>query len=181
MKCLFVALLIIFGPIVISAQEHRAYADVGYVPGFSATYNYSLAKYVGLGVGVQGYRLSPGMSSFSRLVPAIFADIRFNIRPEKKGQAFAFMDFGMNFYKHSNKFYYTKSGILRDKNDNSFYAGFGLGYLRSITERGGGPYLSVKIVTDWFSTDVLNPVTLLPESALYHIYGDLVFSLGFKF
>lgn len=182
MKYLFIVLLVVFSSTGASAQEqHRLYADVGYVPGFSATYNYNLVKYVGAGIGVQGYDIYPTLSNYSRFTPAVYADIRFNIRPEKKGQAFVFMDFGMNFYKRSNKFYRTKFGAERARSNNSFYAGLGVAYMRRITKRGGGPYVSLKIVSSWYKTDRLDTYTLQPVSTLFNMDASGVFSLGFKY
>lgn len=60
MKNALTALLVLVAPLSLSAQKHFVYTDAGlslayFDPGFSATYNYNLAKHIGLGAGVQGY------------------------------------------------------------------------------------------------------------------------------
>jgi hypothetical protein len=174
--------VVVGNPIASKAQEqHRLYADVGYVPGFSATYNYTLVKHVSAGIGVQGYDFYPSLSYYSRFTPAVFADIRFNIRPEKKGQAFVFMDFGMNFYKRSNKYYRYNNSIERDRKNNGFYAGLGVAYMRRMTKRGGGPYVSLKMISNWHNSDKLDPYTLQPVAKLLSLDATAVFSIGFKY
>jgi len=174
--------IVVCNPIYIQAQEqHRLYADVGYVPGFSVTYNYNLVKHVSAGIGIQGYDFYSTMGTYSRFTPAVFADIRFNIRPEKKGQAFVFMDFGMDFYKRTNKFYRTSYGIRRVTGNNGFYVGLGVAYMRRITKRGGGLYVSYKIITNWYNTDRLDELTLQPVAKSQDINATGVLSIGFKY
>jgi hypothetical protein len=164
-----------------SAQKHRAFADVGYAPGFSATYNYSLVKYVGAGIGVQGYDCKLNIGSTSSFYSAVFADIRFNIRPQKRGQAFAFIDLGANFYQRSNYTYTDRTGLYRASGSSGLYTGWGVAYLRRITKRGSGIYLSYKIISNIYNADRLNPYTLQPIEKVTSFDATGILSVGFKY
>src|ERR1039457_7057464 len=105
MKYAIIALLVAFNPIGALAQKNNFFADAGialsrFLPGASITYDYNLVKVVGVGIGVEGYDFHATMTTF-QMIPTIFGELRFNIRPEKGNNFFAFFDVGVNIYQHN--------------------------------------------------------------------------------
>ncbi len=184
-RYILVALLVLFHCTDASAQKHVLYADVGvslsrFSPGLSATYNYKFARFMGIGIGVQGYPFYPTMTSPHQFVPAIFGDLRFTIRPRKMGQLFAFLDIGIDFYKHSDN--YSRDGNIAytvDK-DNGTYTGLGCGYFRRLTKRGGGPYGSLKIISNGYKANAYNVVSHEQRTESWS-RGSAAVSVGFRF
>jgi len=178
--------LVLFSSASVFGQQHNFYADAGLVfsgqggPVFSATYNYRPVKHIGLGLGVQGCKFRPTYTTDIVFMPTVFGEFRVNIRPEKKNQFFTFIDFGMNFYKHSDLLYSNSEGIYEYKGDNGFYFGLGLGYFRPITERGWGPYASIRIISNAFYGNAYY-VSRPNDHTSGYLWGDLAFSVGFKF
>jgi hypothetical protein len=185
MKHAFIALLVLFSAITTLAQKHNLFADVGTLRGFSATYNYRVAKHFGAGIGVQGYRFSPTELDYyydrKRFVPGVFADLRLNIRPLKRGQMFSFLDLGIDLYKQDKSYYRDSNYIFTIPHDNGFYIGFGFGYFRRVTKGGGGPYTSLKFVTNWYTSyfyDIVSPANdrIYPSADF-----GVALSLGYRF
>ncbi len=92
MKYALIALLVTFDPILASAQKDIFWGDGGislarFVPGASTTYNYNITRYFGLGAGAQVYDFHATRTNFQP-VPALFWDLRFNIRSRKKKPIF---------------------------------------------------------------------------------------------
>ena len=190
MKYTLIALLVVWGAIDSPAQDslahkHVLYADAGnsmarFYPGASITYNYNIVKWVGIGVGIQAYDFHATISNFE-YVPAAFADLRVNICPRKKNQFFAFLDLGINFYKHNSSYYWRDGNTFYNvRSDNGNYGGLGVGYFRPITKRGWGPYGSLKIISNSYKAYPYSAVTDRQQAAGF---GDatLVVAVGFKF
>lgn len=171
----------------LSAQKHHAYADFGLVfngpnPGVSATYNYKLAKHLGAGIGIQGYGFSPTEIDAQRFIPAVYADVRLNIRPGKKNQFASFLDIGMNFFQSNQQYYRTSPyDVFRNKHNNGMYLGLGIAYLRRISPRGSGPYLSLKMISNSYTTNRYDPITLQQMAVWYNLSANFAASLGFRF
>lgn len=163
------------------AQRNNLYADAGFNPGFSITYNYKLAKHFSVGGGIQGYNFHPTPSNSNQFVPAIFGDIRFNLRPAKKNQFFPFIDLGIDIYQQHVKYRSTDSIIYNQPHNNGFYTGYGIGYLRRMTKRGGGPYASIKLIFNWSEINGYNTVSKKHEVGVLDGDGAFIFSLGFRF
>lgn len=170
-----------------TAQKHTCYADLGLVfngpnPGMSATYNYKLAKHLGAGIGIQGYSFSPNEVDAQRFIPAVYADVRLNIRPGKKNQFASFFDIGMNFFQSNQQYYRTGPyDVFRNKHNNGMYLGLGIAYLRRISPRGSGPYLSLKMISNSYTTNRYDPVNLQQMSVWYNMSANFAASLGFRF
>jgi hypothetical protein len=185
MKYVLVALLALISTIKASAQKHNLYADGGLClayndPGFSATYNYNFIKYIGIGAGVQGYAFHPAATNIRHFTPAVFADLRFRIRPEKISQYFAFVDVGYNFYKHNNDSLQEGNFIYSVPQDNGIYGGLGIGYFLRLTHRGWGPYATVKLISNNCKVDQRNILTN-EKGSQHQTRSTLVISLGFRF
>ena len=185
MKYALIALLILLDPLHTSAQKNYLYTDIGpslayFDPGFSATYNYNLIRYIGIGAGAQSYVFHPAATNTHCFTPAIFADMRFRIRPERISQYFVIVDLGLNFYKHNNDSVLEGSYRYSVPNNNGIYLGLGLGYFLRLTYRGWGPYVSVKLINNIYKRDELNIVTN-ESSSLNSAGGTLIMSLGFRF
>lgn len=181
MKNIPILLIFVFSSALASAQTHNIYADVGVPPGVSVTYNYRLAKHFSVGAGVQGYKFPLPLESGSRFTPALYADIRINIMPSKKNQLFNFWDFGMNVYKQNISYYRDNTHVGLIPHNNGFYFGLGLGYFRRMTVRGGGPYLSVKVLSNWFNVRGYSIVSKEEDISLLSADIRLALCLGFKF
>ncbi|MGN6566671.1 MAG: hypothetical protein ACTHJ0_01900 [Flavipsychrobacter sp.] len=185
MRRIFITLLLLVSSLWGSAQEHYIYTDAAislayFDPGFSATYNYNPVKYVGIGIGVQGYVFHPATTSPHLFTPAAFADIRFRIRPEKISQYFVILDFGMNFYKHNTDSAVIGNYIYYVPNDNGVYVGFGVGYFLRLTYRGWGVYTSAKLINNIYKRNEYNIATN-ERSSINPAGGTLILSLGFRF
>jgi hypothetical protein len=164
------------------ASKHNLFVDLGVpFPLFSATYNYKMVKWLGVGGGAQGYKIyRPGTNS-KRTTLALFADIRFNMRPEKNNQFFSFLDLGINLYKQDPKYFRDSTTVYNIPHNNGFYSGLGFGYFRRMTERGGGPYASLKLMGNWYTIYGYNIVSEDQNTGLSSMNGAFAFSLGFKF
>lgn len=175
----------------IPAQKHHLFADVGYTPGFSVTYNYKIAKHLGAGIGVQGYKFYRAYEDFRQFTPGVFGDIRLYIRPEKNNQFILFLDLGIDIYKQDKRyfhFYNLNNRYQRDStviynipHNNGFYTGLGFGYFRRMTKSGGGPYVSLKAVSNWFTLRGYSIVSEDNDIVLSSAGGAMALSLGFKF
>ncbi len=165
-------------------QEHNVYADVA-IPwgtyGFSVAYNYRFAKWFGIGAGVEGYNFYPTITNATTFVPAVAADMRFYIRSLKKNQFFSFIDLGKDFYTHTNLYLRSGNMIYHVPNNNGFYSGFGLGYFRRVTPSGWGPYISLKMMMNWYNASTYDFVDKQYYSGGGHVEGIGAISLGFKF
>jgi hypothetical protein len=184
MKYILIALVIMLNPIVTSAQKHHLYTDIGLslsqiTPGFSATYNYRPVKWVGVGAGTQLFGFFPTLTNPHQYVPAIYGDLRFNIRPQKKNQFFVFVDMGINFYRHTNNYYQEDSVRYVVTKNNGTYTSFGIGYMSRLTERSGF-YGSIKTLANGYTTEALDLVTKQQYTDSWS-RGTLVLSFGFKF
>ena len=184
MKYAFVALLIAFSPLAASAQKDVFLGDGGIslarlLPGASITYNYNLTRYFGLGAGAQVYDFHATMVNFQP-VPALFWDVRFNIRSRKKSQYFVFLDAGLNIYKHSSQYWTDGNNVYFVRDDNGSYTGFGIGYFRPQTARGWGHYVTLKIISNSYDADGYDRVT---GERISEGWGDQTFviSYGYKF
>lgn len=181
MKYSFIALLLCLS-VSSFAQKHRVFADVGWSPGFSVTYNYTPIKHLGVGVGVQAYEYSPTLINTSMFVPAVYADLHLNIRPQKNNQLFLHWDIGMNFYKQKGQYRGGDPRIVYNTpKDNGVCTGGGFGYMRRMTKRGGGPYASLKLVMNLTKVEGYNVATRQTQIKQLNGDGPLVLSLGFKF
>ena len=182
---MLIALLVLVKPLYTSAQKHYIYTDAGlslaYMdPGFSATYNYNVAKHIGIGAGVQGYVFHPAVTNHRHFTPAIFADFRFRIRPERISQYFIIADLGMDFYKHNDDYAREGNYVYTVPKNNGIYFGLGFGYFLRLTHRGWGPYTTAKLINNFYRQDQLNLATGERKS-LTSAGGTLVISLGFRF
>jgi hypothetical protein len=167
------------------AQKHYLYTDGAislayFDPGFSATYNYNPIKYIGMGAGVQGYVFHPAITNHRQFTPAVFADVRFRIRPERISQYFALLDVGMNFYQHKNEVERKGNYLYSVPNDNGVYVGLGLGYFLRLTHRGWGPYTTVKLINNIYKSNEYN-ITTGEQRSFTPAGGTIVLSLGFRF
>ena len=151
MKHTLLTLFILFSTVFAQAQErkHRVYADVGYPLGLSVTYNYRLAKHWGAGAGFQGYRVYKIFEQERTILPGVYGDIRFNFRPEKRGQFMLFLDMGINLYRQDKSYYRDSVSVYNIPRNNGLYTGLGMGYLRRINERGNALYFSIKPILNW--------------------------------
>ena len=185
MKNALIVLIIVSGSLSVSAQKQNVYVDAGpslayFDPGFSATYDYNFIKYIGIGLGTQAYVFHPAKTNPRQFTPALFADLRFRIRPEKISQYFILMDFGMDFYKHNNNSVLDGDFVYSVPQDNGIYFGLGIGYFLRLTYRGWGPYASIKLINNIYKRDQFNIVTNEPGSANV-AGGTIILSLGFRF
>lgn len=168
-----------------AAQKQYIYTDAAislayFDPGFSATYNYNPIKYIGMGVGVQGYVFHTATTSPRLFTPAAFADIRFRIRPEKISQYFVLLDIGMDFYKHSNDSEIAGNYIDYVPKNNGVYVGLGIGYFLRLTYGGWGVYTTAKLINNIYKRNEYDITTKEPSS-INAAGGTLVLSLGFRF
>ncbi|HEY1032856.1 MAG TPA: hypothetical protein VGD89_13860 [Flavipsychrobacter sp.] len=185
MKRFVIVLACLFHGFCVSAQKHHTYIDAGlslayFDPGFSVTYNYHPAKHLGVGIGTQGYVFHPASTNPRHFTPALFADVRLRIRPEKISQYFLFLDAGMNFYQHNNDSAYSGTYILTVPNDNGVYVGLGLGYFLRLTHRGWGAYASAKLINNIYKRNEYNTLTN-EQNSINPAAGTLILSLGFRF
>ena len=176
MKYIFIGLLVIFNPISSLAQKDNLFADVGSTGGFSVTYNHKTREGFGMGGGLQGYNFSLTKYDSHQFLPGVFGDLRF-YRPRKKHLFFYLIDLGINVYTFNS--IYTAYKIITAKN-NGLYFGFGAGYLRTITKRGGGPYASLKFISNGYTADEYY-IPTGTHSKFFGIDGTLALSVGFKF
>ena len=185
MKYVLLALVSLIHSYGASAQKDNLYADAGLSlayndPGFSLTYNHNFIKYIGVGAGIQGYAFHPAATNIRQFTPAVFADLRFRLRPEKISQYFAFLDVGYNFYQHNNDSVQEGNFIYSVPQDNGIYGGIGIGYFLRLTHRGWGPYVTVKFISNHCRVNQINIATN-EQGTSTQTRSTLVISLGFRF
>jgi len=184
MKKVLIALLVVINALDVAAQKDIFWVDGGMsgarlLPGASATYNYNVARFLGLGAGAQVYDFHATMANFQP-VPAIFWDVRFSIRSRKKSQYLVFLDAGLNIYKRNNEAWYEGSKIYTVRDDNGSYGGLGIGYFRRQTERGRGHYVTLKTISNGYQANAYNRLNGLSSIERFG-GGTIVASFGFKF
>jgi hypothetical protein len=168
-------------------QKHHLFVDAATplssgCPGFSLTYCYKTTKHNLIGLGIQGYNIDPTFNNALQFTPAVFADFRLVFRPYKKNQFFIFTDLGINFYKHNNNYYSAPyNHILKDVGDKGFYMGLGFTYFRRMTKKGGGPYVMLKMISNWHSVQEYHPATGQLDQKSLSFDAVPTLSLGFKF
>lgn len=181
MKYVLIALVVLLCPIGASAQQHSIYADLGYTPGFSATYNYKLAKRLGAGAGLHVYSIHRTWEYPVNFTPGLYGNIRLNIRPEKKGQLFLMLDVGMNLYKQDKSYHRESTYLFNTPRNNGVYTGLAFGYLRRMTKRGGGPYVSLKPILNWHTLRRYYITSEERDGPWLAASGNIVLCFGFKF
>lgn len=183
MKHTLLALFILFSSVFAQAQEqkHRVYADVGYVPGFSVTYNYQLSKRIAMGAGVQSYKLYSGLDKEAKYKPCVYADMRLVMRPEKKSQFLLFFDVGINIYKQDKTFMRDDVSVYNIPRNNGFYTGLGFGYLRRINKQGNALYITLKPMMNWHAIQRYYITTDEQNGPMIALNGQFPLSIGFKF
>ena len=184
MKYALIALLLVFSPVATFAQRNNLYVDAGIslarlYPGTSTTYNYNLARYLGLGIGFQAYDFHATMTNF-QLVPAVYGEVRFNIRSKKRDKFFSFLDLGVDFYKHNGDYWREGNFYYKVRDDNGSYLGLGFGYLRRPKKPGWEHYFSLKLISNSYKVDAYN-LTSGAQSTQGLGRATLVASFGFKF
>ena len=182
---MLIALAILINPLTASAQKHYLYTDAGFclgnaIPGVSATYNYNIARHIGIGGGVQAYVIYPTVIPSRRFTPAIFADFRFRIRPQHISQYFILTDVGMDFYKHIDDYVRDGNWVYTAPNNNGLYVGLGLGYFRRRTSRGSGLYATLKTILNFYKENQLH-LTNGEQKTITYGYGTFVVSVGYRF
>jgi hypothetical protein len=176
MKHALIIVLLVCNTLIGFAQKNNLFADVGTPLGFSVTYNYKLPKLPGLGIGIQGYNFSASGSSSAQFIPAVFADIR-SYHAKRKHLFFYLVDLGIDFYAFDR--IQTPYKSITAPNDG-IYLGFGLGYFRQLTKHGGGPYASLKFISNSTTTDEYDFATG-KHAKVFNLNGTFALSVGFKF
>lgn len=167
-----------------TAQKDALFVDGGMslargLPGVSATYNYNVARFLGLGIGAQLYDYHATMTN-SQFVPALFWDVRFTVRAKKKNQYFLFVDAGANIYKHTGETWKQGNTRYAVQDDNGSYTGLGVGYFRRHTERGRGRYVTLKFISNSYKARTYDLVS--SESGVVTLgRGTIVASFGYRF
>jgi hypothetical protein len=184
MKRALITLLAVFIYVEAFAQKDIFWADGGIslargIPGASITYNYNVTRFLGLGAGAQLYDFHATRSNFQP-VPALFWDLRFDLRSRKKSQYFLLLDAGLNVYKRSTRYWADGDSRYIVRNDNGSYIGMGIGYFRPQTSRGWGHYVSLKMISNSYQAYRYNNAT--GERTVEGL-GDatLVASFGYRF
>ena len=183
-KYILALLIALLAPFVSPAQKNNAYVDGGMslaslLPGASATYNYNVAKFLGLGAGLQAYDFHATMTNF-QYVPGIFWDIRFNIRRQKDNQFFAFIDLGANLYKRNGDRWRQDSTVYYVLKDNGSYTGLGIAYFRRTKDIGQGHYFSLKLISNGYTARGFD-ITSSESKDKRWSDATLVVSFGFRF
>jgi hypothetical protein len=183
MKHILLALSLLCAFTKAFAQKNHLFTDIGTPPGLSASYNYKLTRHFGAGIGLQVNNTFPTIISGRQFSPAAFVDLRVYLRPKKVSQFFAFLNPGIDFYHQKNHYKFADDNNSLDyiPGDAGFFLSLGLGYFRPITKHGAGPYVSLKMISNWYGAKryILRPSTGFEKMPL--IDGNAVFSLGFKF
>ncbi|MBZ0097919.1 MAG: hypothetical protein K8F30_02490, partial [Taibaiella sp.] len=130
---------------------------------------------------LQGYRVPRTRAHIRQFTPAIYGDIRLNIRPEKNNQLFSFLDLGINLYQQDKIDERDSTRVADISHNNGFYSGIGMGYFRRMTKRGGGPYASLKMMFNWYTITAYSIVAENYDMRWWSGSGSFAFSLGFKF
>lgn len=181
MRYILIVLLILLQPTLSQAQQHSLYADVGIPFGFSATYNYKLAKNLGAGGGVQAQSFYTPFANNARLIPAIFADLHLTAWATKKNRLLSFVNLGMNIHKQDQSYQRDSTTVYNIPHNNGFYTGLGLGYFRRMTKRGGGAYIALKMVLNWHNLKEYSIVADSRDRSILVASGTPVLAIGFKF
>ena len=164
-----------------TAQQHSLYADLGIPFGFSATYNYKLTKHLGAGGGVQTQSFYLPYAEYTKLVPAIFADMHLTAWATKKNRFISFLDLCINLHKQDQSYQRDSTSVYNIPHNNGFYTGLGLGYFRRVTKRGGGAYIALKLVLNWHNMKEYSIVADSKDRSLIIASGTSVLAIGFKF
>jgi hypothetical protein len=185
MKYTLLVLLGLINSIASPAQKNNLYADAGIClayldPGASVTYNYNFNKHISIGAGLQEYTFHTTVTNLHQLTPAVFGEFRYNMRQRKKGRYFLFFDLGIDLYNQNNSYYRDGDFTYTVPNNNGVYAGSGIGYMHYTTRRHGGPYVSLKMVSNWYTSERYNQLTN-EQQAGGSGDGTFVVSVGFKF
>lgn len=143
------------------SRKHQLFADIGisgsqFHPGLSATYNYKVFKFMGVGAGAHVHHFFPTITHPAQYVPAIYGDVRFTIFPRKKNQLFLYIDAGINFYSSS---YYTviEDNILYTDNSTSgSYSGIGIGFYHQFFKKDRGIYWTLTTISNSYSSDAID-------------------------
>jgi hypothetical protein len=179
MKNVIILFLVAFNPVFVLAQKQNLFADVGTSSGFSVTYVRKLTKRIGVGAGLQGYDFRPTITNKKELVPALYVDVRLNSVMRKKHFFFYFLDLGLDLYKANDDNTYRALFDYVPRN-NGLYSGLGIGYFRSVTKRGWGPYASLKLLTNWYNDNAYD-IVANRQHDLLSLDGTIALSVGFKF
>ncbi|MBA3829534.1 MAG: hypothetical protein H0X33_11405 [Taibaiella sp.] len=184
MKRSLIVVIMMFYSCLASAQGSYIYGDAGislarFKPGASVTFNYNVLRFLGFGIGFQAYDFHATMTNF-QYVPAVYGELRLNIRPRKDNQFFAFMDIGANLYTHNDDLWQDRNFVYKVHSNNGTYGGLGIGYFRRLPKRSWGPYGSLKLISNSYKADSRDLTTSKQGTAGW---GDatLVISAGFRF
>lgn len=181
MRYLMIASLMLIYPIRATAQQHSVYTELGIPLGLSATYNYSLTKNLGAGVGVQAQSFYLPFSNNARLIPGIFADLHLTAWATKKNRFISYLNLGMNLHRQDKSYQRDSTSVYNIPHNNGFYTGLGLGYFRRVTKRGGGAYIALKLVLNWHNFKEYSIVADSKDRSLIIASGTPVLAIGFKF
>ena len=181
-----IALLIAFTPLCALAQKHSIYADVGItnvrlLPGGSVTYNYKLAGFLGAGAGFQVHNFFPTIADEHKYVPALYADLRFTAWAKRKNSFVSFLDFGWDMYKNDSEYYRDSISVGFVPYNNGFYNSLGLGYFHKVTKNGGGAYVTLKLMLNWYNYREYSILAEEYDRSLLATSGSIALSIGYKF
>jgi hypothetical protein len=142
----------------------------------SVTYNWKLVNNFGVGVGFQECSYDVSESANDRkyqFTPGVFADLR-GYLPHKKSIFFLLGDFGVDIYNGTNA---TNSS---ERHNNGFYTALGIGYCYRMTKMGGGPFVSLRIISDTYRTSEYYAAIPGTEHVT-SVNGTGAITIGFKF
>jgi hypothetical protein len=109
----------------------------------------------------------------------IFVSICGQRRPTS---SFVFLNHGIDLYQQNNHYKIVDNkSLYYVPGSAGLYIGLGLGYFRRITKRGGGPYASLKMISNWYTAKEYYFFSGKKKSDMFLGDGNLVFCLGFKF
>lgn len=91
------------------------------------------------------------------------------------------LDLGINFYRQDKGYFRDSISVYNIPHNNGVNIGLGLGYMRVVTKRGGGPYASLKMGTNWYKMNRFSLLAVERDAPLWSAGVNLVFSIGFKF
>lgn len=162
-KCAFAVLLTAFTAQGALVQKNNVYEDIGISwsrlhPGMSLTYNYNVARWVGIGAGLHVYDFHAIAPSF-QMVPALYGEMRFTIRPRTANQFFAFLDLGINLYAREDDSWMEGNIKYTVANDNGTYGGFGIGYAWGRDGSDFRYYVSLKTISNSYHANGYNLAT----------------------
>jgi hypothetical protein len=165
------------------AQKSSVYADGGiclayFYPGYSITYNYTILKHLGIGMGIQGYTFHTTIPNEFQFTPALYTQLRYK-HFHKKRESYFFIDFGANYYAHSNKYWNDATNDYSISENNGTYIGLGCGRNLKPTLQGWQPYWVVKIISNFYRVNDYN-ITTAQQSIVGRGDATLVVSVGLK-